>query len=1115
MSAPPPKSSRPPSGPLPRPLWFGVSLLVFLACSWVAFRQEPHPDAYRQSSLLTADWWLYPVEINAPRRLPLIQADLNDVFALKGTGHVWVVGGGGLILHSSDYGQHWERQYLVDSKDPAAANPVTFQPASPKRASVESEPAPRSWWHRVLPGHPLEGATLLGLIARGEPALGDDSAQKPVDDKSQAVAPPRVLTPNSGVSPDSPVQQKPVTTGATPTRRPDPRRQSAPPTVPSPAPAQEPAMTLRDLGNSDLYAIQFLDERNGWIGGANGALFNTENGGKTWKLTYTALGPVTHRAIYFDKSKEIWLLGDYGLISVKKEEVERSALVNFAAHSPRETDRSIVCHSIDNDVSGCLTKTGRGFYVPSYVAVRPDLIDLDFDPEFVLLQRPRLWYALTEEGGIVGSPEGAGHSGPKLPKLTAQALAVGFTDTSRGWIAGEKGLLIVTDDGGQTWHRATRREQAEGFHGIYPAPWYYLSLGLVGLLFVPALKRPQPQVISESAADLLVSDQPVGAPEGDKFDFSSVALGLSRFLRNEKTMAPLTIAVTGEWGTGKSSLMNLLRGDLARYGFRPVWFNAWHHQKEEHLLASLLEMVRSQAIPPWWRPEGAIFRLRLLKIRWSRFWPLIAFVLLVFSFSFGYLRAHPERLDGAWDSVASLADPLKWLQSESHAMATEQPDGERAPWIIFFLSSLGLLISVWKGLKGFGVNPASLLAKDSGRARVRDLENLTGFRHQFAAEFKDITQALNPRTMLVLIDDLDRCRPEMVLEVLEAVNFLVSSGDCFVVLGMARERVVRCVGLSFKDVASELLVTEAREDEKEMDRDDLARKRRLEFARQYLEKLINIEVPVPTPTDQQARRLFQANVTQEERPEDRRQRRWRRARTVAWKTLPAAVLVGLSVLGLWLGSSWPSPPKEDLALGKALIEEAVAFINAPTETAPGPSASKIPTGPAEMEAGQEASLPVPAVLVLTAMLVGLGIWRLSIPPGVVIRDSAEFEEALATWHPLIFSTRKTPRSIKRFLNRVRYLAMLQRSQSPEPTRWQQVLRWLRLGRAPEPATDGKAPAIPERALVALAAIDYCRADWLTFKVQDLPEDIRKNLEGIPLDTYRDAYSRMSKGIYLS
>src|SRR4029450_13532536 len=98
-----------------------------------------------------------------------------------------------------------------------------------------------------------------------------------------------------------------------------------------------------------------------------------------------------------------------------------------------------------------------------------------------------------------------------------------------------------------------------------------------GLLLVPALKRPLPKVVSESAEDLLISDQPINGVEADKFDFAAVALGLSRFLRNEKTLPSLTIAVTGEWGTGKSSLMNLLRTDLARYGFRPVWFNAWHH----------------------------------------------------------------------------------------------------------------------------------------------------------------------------------------------------------------------------------------------------------------------------------------------------------------------------------------------------------------------------------------------------------------------------------------------------------------------------------------------------------------------------------------------------------
>ena len=95
----------------------------------------------------------------------------------------------------------------------------------------------------------------------------------------------------------------------------------------------------------------------------------------------------------------------------------------------------------------------------------------------------------------------------------------------------------------------------------------------------------------------MVSDRALESASEDVLSFNAIALGLSRFLRNENTKPPLTIAITGEWGTGKSSLMNLLRADLRSYKFRPVWYNAWHHQKEEHILASLLENIILQAVP--------------------------------------------------------------------------------------------------------------------------------------------------------------------------------------------------------------------------------------------------------------------------------------------------------------------------------------------------------------------------------------------------------------------------------------------------------------------------------------------------------------------------------------
>ena len=151
-------------------------------------------------------------------------------------------------------------------------------------------------------------------------------------------------------------------------------------------------------------------------------------------------------------------------------------------------------------------------------------------------------------------------------------------------------------------------------------------------------------------------------------------------------------------------------------------------------------------------------------------------------------------------------------------------------------------------MRAFGMDPSKLLATLSSQVRLRDASAQMSFRHQFAREFRDVTEALKPRTMLILIDDLDRCRPDNVLEILEAVNFLVSSGDCYIVIGMASDRVERCIGLGFKDVAEEMID----DPEGALSGGDGGKSRRAEFAQQYLEKLINIEVPVPTMRTEQS-----------------------------------------------------------------------------------------------------------------------------------------------------------------------------------------------------------------------------------------------------------------------
>ena len=111
---------------------------------------------------------------------------------------------------------------------------------------------------------------------------------------------------------------------------------------------------------------------------------------------------------------------------------------------------------------------------------------------------------------------------------------------------------------------------------------------------------------------------PLRWSEPDARVLKPLARGLSRFLRNVNTRPPLTLAITGRWGSGKSSLMSLLMSDLQHYGGRAVWFNAWHHREEEHLLAALFEAIRREAPPGWWSWPGLAFRARLFWRRTKR-----------------------------------------------------------------------------------------------------------------------------------------------------------------------------------------------------------------------------------------------------------------------------------------------------------------------------------------------------------------------------------------------------------------------------------------------------------------------------------------------------------------
>ncbi|MCH8038848.1 MAG: hypothetical protein IH977_00700 [Nitrospinae bacterium] len=730
------------------------------------------------------------------------------------------------------------------------------------------------------------------------------------------------------------------------------------------------------------------------------------------------------------------------------------------------------------------------------------------------------------EGGTILATTDAGQTWTKQTSGTRIRLqAVAFVSPTQGWAVGRDGTILITTDAGQTWTPQTSGTRALLFdvafvsptqgwavgavdtdpetstsgltilltkdggttwepvhYRWYPAPWYWF-VGWVfplGLLYLGLRGEREPEKVEKSVAGALVSDRPLEAGDPDPLGFQTIAGGLSRFLRHEKTQPPLTIAITGDWGTGKSSLMNLLKADLEKYGFRPVWFNAWHHQKEEHLLASLLESVRTHAIPPWWRLANWRFRTRLLFLRTKKHWVPILVLAVLFGFSAGYLWTHPDQKAEFHNTpfgpemFSTLVDYVEKNFANSTSLLT------------LLVTSVTALGAILRGLVAFGVKPASLLASLSGKSSVRILTAKTGFRQAFATEFHEVSRALMPKYFpIVMIDDLDRCRPDKVLEVLEAVNFLVASGDCVVVMGLALERVEGCVGLGFKDVAEELVdEDEAPSGQNAMagtgTEKEVAREKRAAFARQYLEKLINIEVPVPTPTEKDSAGLVESMLEQVQ-PWDRALTFFQQTRAFTRKLLPTVGVVFVIALSVWAGTSLfpPETKYPGISTGSKPIQPAVqsdeyAQPIPPDNFQTTPPPPEDEKGKADLVPGEESQWPVwPASFLL--VFVAAGIWLMVRPDDVVVQDSSEFETALKMWTPVIQIKNNTPRSIKRLVNRVRYLAMLQQRPEDVIGRWARLLS--RLGYQPRPDvkqadSDPRKKKIPESFLVALSAIHH-------------------------------------------
>ena len=91
-----------------------------------------------------------------------------------------------------------------------------------------------------------------------------------------------------------------------------------------------------------------------------------------------------------------------------------------------------------------------------------------------------------------------------------------------------------------------------------------------------------------------ITDSPRNVSNGEKDNFGIEPFenGLTKFINNSNT--PITIALQGEWGSGKTSLMNSLKQNLSdsdNSKYHSIWLNTWEYALMKDAQSTLIDII--------------------------------------------------------------------------------------------------------------------------------------------------------------------------------------------------------------------------------------------------------------------------------------------------------------------------------------------------------------------------------------------------------------------------------------------------------------------------------------------------------------------------------------------
>ena len=246
----------------------------------------------------------------------------------------------------------------------------------------------------------------------------------------------------------------------------------------------------------------------------------------------------------------------------------------------------------------------------------------------------------------------------------------------------------------------------------------------------------------------------------------------------ERHLLPVTVGVNGDWGSGKSSLMRMAANRLKAEDsdYLVIEFSPWVHEDRQDVKTSLIATILDEIASA--TPDTEHGRL-------DRLWGLLITLARK-------SRVSTAPLIAAGASVAGVPPEV--------AQAT-----------------VGVVGSVLAASEG--------VSKSSDDPAISDLLAPREFRSLFP-KLMDAQE----RTVVVLIDDLDRCLPDTVVDTLEAIRLFLSVPNTAYVIAAHRQMVESAIDRRYPAT----------------ERDEGS------VGRSYLEKMLQVTINIPPLSEPEA-----------------------------------------------------------------------------------------------------------------------------------------------------------------------------------------------------------------------------------------------------------------------